>query len=49
MARRQLVEPAFGPGGRIYYGEFAPVKAEGAFWQTLLVSVQPDGSDRRVP
>jgi Tol biopolymer transport system component len=48
IARRQLVEPAFGPGGRIYYAEVAPMKAEGSFWQTLLVSVQPDGLDRRV-
>ena len=48
IARRQLLEPSFGPDRRIYYAEVAPLKAEGAIWQTLLVSVQPDGGDRRV-
>src|SRR5262249_2297679 len=48
IARRQLLEPAFGPGGRIFYAEVGPGGGEGAVWQTLLVSVQPDGLDRRV-
>ena len=48
IARRQIVEPLFGPGGRIYYAEFAPSKTEGEFADTTFVSVRPDGSDRRV-
>ncbi len=48
IARRELPQPSFGPGGRLYYAEFAPGKGESGLWETLLVSVKPDGSDRRV-
>ena len=48
IARREILEPFFGPRGRIYYAEFVPSKTEGALWETLLVSVRPDGSDRLV-
>ena len=44
--RRQIVRASFGPEGRVYYPEEAP--PDSAARGTALVSVRPDGSDRRV-
>lgn len=46
-SRRELPEPAFGNGDRIYFAEFTPTKAEGSFYDTHLASVRRDGTDRR--
>lgn len=43
VARRAIFRPSFGPQGRIFFPEF---RRDGGL-QTVLVSVRPDGSDRR--
>ena len=54
MPRRPIVEPSFGPDGRIYYPETkgpltnARAGAEPNTEHTELVSVKLDGTDRRV-
>jgi Tol biopolymer transport system component/imidazolonepropionase-like amidohydrolase len=47
IAWREIPAPAFGPGGRIYFLETTPTKTEGSFFETHLVSVRADGTDRR--
>lgn len=48
-SRRQIVQPAFGPGGRIFYPEQKLESRDaGGGLVTELVSVQRDGSDKRV-
>jgi len=42
--RNQIVRPAYGPDGRIFYPQLT---SSGATTETLLHSVRPDGSDRR--
>ncbi len=47
-ARRQIVRPAFGPEGRIFYPERVRRKMDGEERTvTAFVSVRPDGSDKR--
>ncbi|MBB4857953.1 Tol biopolymer transport system component [Novosphingobium chloroacetimidivorans] len=51
QARRQIPRPSFGPGGRIYWPDVepqgdSPVRFAGG-GPSALVSVKPDGSDRR--
>lgn len=47
--RRQIAEPFFGPEGRIFFPEQREVKGENrGRSETDLVSVKPDGSDRRI-
>jgi Tol biopolymer transport system component len=48
MSRREMLQPEFGPNGRIYYAQFAPSHEEGKLSDTLFVSVRADGTDRRV-
>jgi Tol biopolymer transport system component len=46
--RTQIVRPSFGPEGRLFYPEPGVEKKEGREIPfTLLVSVRPDGTDRR--
>ena len=45
VARRSIVAPSWGPEGRVYFPE---LKREGGSIVTDLVSVRPDGIDRRV-
>lgn len=52
QARRQLPRPSFGPDGRLFWPDVqpkgnAPVRFAGG-GPSALVSVRPDGSDRRV-
>jgi Tol biopolymer transport system component len=44
--RRQIVRASFGPDGRVFYPEEAPPDSQAR--GVALVSVQPDGTDRRV-
>lgn len=44
MARRSILQPSWGPDGRIF---FPDQKRIGTSTQQVLVSVKPDGSDRR--
>lgn len=44
VARRAILKPSFGPGGRVFFPEFQ--RAERGL-KTVLVSVRLDGSDRR--
>ena len=44
--RRQIVRASFGPGGRVFYPEEAPPDSQAR--GVALVSVAPDGTDRRV-
>ncbi len=44
--RRQIVRASFGPGGRVFYPEEAPPDSQPR--GVALVSVRPDGADRRV-
>ena len=46
QARRQLPRPSFGPEGRIFWPEVRGA-TDGGRAGTALVSVKPDGSDRR--
>ena len=48
MARRPVVQAAFGPEGRLFYPETFGPKAGEPNEYTELVSVKVDGSDRRV-
>lgn len=49
MPRRQIVAPSFGPEGRLFYPEQTSIEKGGqTLEQTELVSVELDGSDRRV-
>lgn len=51
LNRRQIVEPSFGPEGRLYYPAPARERVEpgpGERTVTQFVSVKPDGSDLRV-
>ncbi len=55
MPRRPIVEPSFGPGGRVYYPETRGSMAVGRGGEgatsaeyTELASINVDGSDRRV-
>jgi Tol biopolymer transport system component len=43
VARRAILHPSYGPQGRIFFPEF---QRDGGI-QTVVVSVAPDGSDRR--
>ncbi len=46
--RSQIVRPSFGPDGRLFYPEPGAEKSDaGDVPFTLLVSVRPDGTDRR--
>ena len=45
FARRAILHPTYGPEGRIYFPEFRS-GSEGS--ETAVVSVRPDGLDRRV-
>lgn len=45
MARRSILQPSYGPEGRIFFRE---LRQEGRQNVTALVSVAPDGGDRRV-
>ncbi|HEX6939846.1 MAG TPA: amidohydrolase family protein [Longimicrobiales bacterium] len=45
MARRSILQPSYGPEGRIFFRE---PRREGRDSEMALVSVAPDGSDRRV-
>ncbi len=44
VARRAIFQPSYGPGGRIFFPEFR--KGERGV-ETVLVSLRPDGLDRR--
>ena len=44
--RRQIIRASFGPDGRVFYPEEAPPDSQAR--GVALVSIQPDGSDRRV-
>jgi Tol biopolymer transport system component len=47
--RRQIVQPVFGPEGRIFYAEQTSEKVNTETeYVTNLTSVRPDGSDKRV-
>lgn len=47
FARRAIVQASYGPDGRIFYPE--PVELEGRSGTVMgLVSVRPDGTDRRI-
>ncbi len=47
--RRSIVQPGYGPEGRIFFPEFTTERRDGRDQAvTDLVSVRPDGSDRRV-
>ena len=46
VSRRSIVQPHWGPGGRIYFAEDQENSDGGAV--VALVSVEPDGSDERV-
>lgn len=46
MARRGIVQPAYGPEGRIFYPEMQRAQGRGGL-RSVIVSVKPDGSDRR--
>ena len=49
MPRRQIVAPSFGPEGRLFFPEQTSWERDGRSQDvTRLVSVAPDGSDRRV-
>lgn len=49
MPRRQIVAPSFGPEGRLFFPEQTARERDGRSEEvTKLVSVRPDGSDRRV-
>ncbi len=49
MPRRQIVAPSFGPDGRLFFPEQSRWERDGRQQDvTRLVSVEPDGSDRRV-
>ena len=49
MPRRQIVAPSFGPEGRLFFPEQSSRERDGREQDvTRLVSVKPDGSDRRV-
>ncbi|HEX7118867.1 MAG TPA: amidohydrolase family protein [Longimicrobiales bacterium] len=45
LARRSILRPSYGPEGRIFFREY---RREGRESAMALVSVAPDGSDRRV-
>jgi len=49
MARRGILEPSWGPEGRIFFPQIqrSGTGPGGGGAQTVLVSVKPDGSDRR--
>ncbi len=47
-SRRQVVRASFGPEGRIFYNERIEREGESPPTVTALVSVRPDGTDRRV-
>jgi hypothetical protein len=47
-SRRQVVRASFGPEGRIFYNERIEQEGESPSTVSALVSVRPDGSDRRV-
>lgn len=47
-SRRHLVRASFGPEGRIFYNERIEREGESPSTVSALVSVRPDGSDRRV-
>ena len=42
--RNQIVRPAYGPDGRIFYPHLS---SSGSTTETVLYSIRPDGSDRR--
>jgi Tol biopolymer transport system component len=42
--RRHIVQPSFGPGGRVVYPEMIQVNGE---WRTEVRSIAIDGTDRR--
>ncbi|MFN8582003.1 MAG: amidohydrolase family protein [Gemmatimonadaceae bacterium] len=44
--RAQIVRPAYGPDGRIFYPQVSTTGQNGAL-ESVLYSVRPDGSDRR--
>jgi Tol biopolymer transport system component len=47
--RREIVQPSYGPDGRIFFPEFTNERHDGREQAvTDFVSVKPDGSDRRV-
>ena len=47
--RRSIVQPSYGPEGRIFFPEFTTERRDGREQAiTDFVSVRPDGSDRRV-
>ncbi len=44
LARRAILQPSFGPEGRVFFPEF---QRAGRGFKTVLVSVRMDGTDRR--
>lgn len=47
LARRGILQPSYGPEGRIFFPEQKRVGTTGNQTQMVLVSVKPDGTDKR--